>query len=72
MRYDEDNLVALDFGCHSYLDGNPVEKIEFFKKRLGQVRFNLLQARARQVGKVDRNGLMLYFQQKIKELCYNG
>ena len=47
VRWDTDNLVALDFGCHTHLDGNPLEKIEFFKQRLGEQAFDFLNARAR-------------------------
>ena len=67
MRFDEDNVCSLCFGCHSYLDSHPYEKIEFFKQRLGD-KLDLLNARLRERGTPDINGLTLYFREKIKEL----
>ena len=66
VRYDEDNLVALDFGCHQYLDSHPYEKIEFFKERLGD-KLDLLNARASKPGKLDKKLLWIYYREKIKE-----
>ena len=68
-RWDEDNACALCFGCHQYLGSHPLEHLEFFKDRLGAVRFDLLRARSRTLARyVDKNALTLYFKQKIKEL----
>ena len=68
VRYDPDNACALDFGCHQYLDSHPLEKIEFFKARLGEEGFEMLQHRARQLGKPDKEAIKLYLQEKIKEV----
>lgn len=38
-RVEPDNACAMCYGCHSYLDANPEEKIEFFKERLGEDRY---------------------------------
>lgn len=38
-RIEPDNACALCYGCHSYLDANPEEKIQFFKDRLGEDRY---------------------------------
>ena len=65
VRYDEDNLVALDFGCHQFLDSHPLEKVEFFKTRLGERGFNMLNSRMRGMEKVDRKLLELYYQNKL-------
>ena len=67
-RYDPDNACALDFGCHQYLDSHPLEKIEFFKARLGEEAFEMLQHRARQIGKPDKEAIKLYLQEQIKEI----
>ena len=67
IRWDEDNACACDFGCHQYLDSHPLEKVEFFQKRLGK-RFDLLNARRRTMGRPDKSALTLYFKTKIKEL----
>jgi hypothetical protein len=69
VRYDEENLAGCDFGCHSWLDGNPMEKVEFFRNKLGQTAFDLLNSRARiTYPKPDKKALTLYYQAKIKEL----
>tara|TARA_Y100000310_G_C20666795_1_gene807965 strand:- start:1442 stop:1786 length:345 start_codon:yes stop_codon:yes gene_type:complete len=67
VRYDPDNACLLCFGCHSYLDSNPLEKIEFFQKRLGEG-FELLQARERTIGKVDKEAVRLFLLEQIKLL----
>ncbi|KKN71467.1 hypothetical protein LCGC14_0420460 [marine sediment metagenome] len=67
VRYDEDNAVGLCFGCHQYLGSHPLEHVEFFKKLLGD-RFELLEGRMRQIGKPDKELLMIYFKAKIKEM----
>ena len=69
VRWNPDNSCLCCFGCHIYLDGNPLEKVEFFKKRLGDEKFDLLNIQANQrPGKVDENAEWLYLQAKIKEL----
>ncbi len=69
VRYDPDNVCLFCFGCHSYLDGNPLEKIEFFKERLGEQSFDLLKARERMLARyIDREAIKLYLKAKIKEL----
>ena len=67
VRYDPDNLCLLCFGCHIYLDGNPLEKVEFFRERLGD-KFDLLNSRARTPARyIDKAAIKLYLQEKIKE-----
>ena len=62
VRYDEENCMALCWGCHSYLGANPLEHTEFMIKRLGQEKFDELLHRARQIGKPDINALTLYYK----------
>tara|TARA_A100001011_G_scaffold338019_1_gene368578 strand:- start:978 stop:1391 length:414 start_codon:yes stop_codon:yes gene_type:complete len=45
VRFDEDNTMALCYGCHSYLGGNPQEHREFVLARLGQRKYDALQQR---------------------------
>ena len=66
VRWDEDNACALCFGCHIYLDSHPLEKVEFFKTRLGERGFDMLNSRMRRMEKVDKKLLELYYQNKIK------
>ena len=69
VRYDCENIAACDFGCHNWIDGNPMEKIEFFKNKLGETAFDLLNARARiTYPKPDKKMLTIYFQQQLKLL----
>jgi hypothetical protein len=69
VRYDSDNIAACDFGCHNWIDGNPMEKIEFFKNKLGETAFDLLNSRARiTFPKPDKKMLTIYYQQQIKLL----
>ncbi len=70
VRWDEDNACALCLGCHSYLDGHPVEKVEFFQQRLGQEKFDLLGSRARTPARyIDKQAITVYLKLKIKELA---
>jgi len=69
VRFDPDNACTLCMGDHLYLDSNPMEKVEFFHNRLGQVKFDLLNARARiTYPKPDKKMLTLYYQAEIKKL----
>jgi hypothetical protein len=68
VRWDEDNACALCMGCHTYLDSHPMEKVDFFQRLLGEVKFDLLNARRRIRVRPDKAMLKLYFKAKIKEL----
>jgi hypothetical protein len=68
VRWDTDNLAACCFGCHQYLDSHPLEKVEFWQRKLSEPFFDLLNARARQTGRPDKELLTLYFTQKLKEM----
>ncbi|KKM76236.1 hypothetical protein LCGC14_1382140 [marine sediment metagenome] len=72
-RWDESNCCALCMGCHVYLDSQPIEKIEFFKQRLGELDFDLLAARARTPARyLDKKLLTIYFKAKIEQLINKG
>ncbi len=69
VRWDEDNACALCMGCHTYLDSHPLEKVWFFRVRLGKKGFDLLNSRYRITWpKPDKKMLGIYYRQKIKEL----
>ncbi len=69
VRHDEDNAIGACGSCHMYLDGHPLEKVEFFRQRLGDESFIHLDSRRRNTWpKPDKKLLTLYFQQEIKEL----
>lgn len=47
-RWDENNTCALCYGCHAYLDSHPIEKTEFFRKRLGDELFSITEFKSHQ------------------------
>ena len=68
VRFDPDNCCLLCFGCHNYFHGNPYEFTEWTKRRLGEDKFDMLNARARQIGKIDKEANKLWLQSEIKKL----
>ena len=67
-RWDEDNGVGLCPACHMYLTSHPALHAAWYEEHLGQPAFDMLAARARQTGKVDKNALVIYYRGKIQEL----
>lgn len=67
IRWDEDNAAGLCGGCHRAIDKHFVQKEELVKARLGD-RFELLQGREHETGKVDRNAIYLYLKEEIRKL----
>ncbi len=70
-RWDIENVAPLCRGCHGFLDGNPLEKVEFFLELLGQDRFDALTIRARTPKKYtvsDIEELKKYYKERIKEV----
>lgn len=68
VRYDEENAVALCFGCHQYFTSYPLEHTEWFKKRLGR-NFDLLLGRMRITHPPpDKKIIELYLKERIRQL----
>jgi hypothetical protein len=67
-RFDEDNCAGLCGACHMYLEHHPHEHDAWFRRYLGDDKFELLLARNRQMGKPDKKMLTIYYQQQIKLL----
>ena len=67
-RFNEDNAVGLCPGCHIYLTGNPLEHTEWYRKKIGEERFVLLEIQAAQIVKPDQGIVKLYLKQKLEEL----
>lgn len=67
-RYDSENCLSLCLGCHQYFHENRKEEEAFLLQKLGQDRFDMLEARSRTPQKVDVDLLTLYFEQILKEL----
>ena len=69
VRFDSDNAIGICGGCHMYLTSHPLLHVEFFKQRLGEIEFDLLNARAHIPTRyLDKNTLSLYYKAKIKEM----
>ena len=68
VRWDFDNTAPLCYGCHSFIDGNPFVKIEFFMELLGSERFAELNTRAEQIGKYDKEKIKAELKTKIRIL----
>ncbi len=69
VRFDPDNALACDFGCHTYLDENPDEFRAFMKLRLGQAKLDLLDSRARITWpRPDEQLITLWLKKEISRL----
>ena len=68
VRWNENNAAALCFTCHLYLGENPLAHCEWFKKRLGDEKFEMLNIQAQTIVKPDINAITLYLKAKVKEL----
>lgn len=66
VRYDEENICTLCFQCHQWYDHHDTEKKEFFRNRLGQERFDMLEHRMRNMDKIDTELLTMYYKEKLK------
>lgn len=53
-RWDISNAAGLCFSCHNYLQENPYQHTEWFKKRLGSEKFEALNVRAEMIVKPDK------------------
>ena len=69
VRFDEANACALCFGDHQYFHSRPLEFVEWFKQRLGEQGFDLLNSRARTPARyLDKAAITLYLKEEIKKL----
>lgn len=70
-RFDEMNCVALCYGCHMYLTGNPQSHHEFIRGRLTPRQLELLEYRARadcKRNKAERELLYKELRRRLAEL----
>ncbi len=71
VRWDEDNIAALCFGCHQYLGSQPDYHVIWFEQYLGAEKLDLLRGRMRITWpKPDKKALTIYYKNKILELNY--
>jgi len=68
VRWDPENAAALCFTCHLYFTENPLAHVEWFKERLGEERFTLLNIQAQVIQKIDIEAVTLYLREEIKHL----
>ena len=68
VRFDPDNAIGLCGACHLYFHAHPLEFVEFFKARLGEQAFDLLRARANEVGRPDKKAIELWLKKELKEM----
>ena len=69
VRFDESNAIGICGACHIYFHSHPLEHVEWFKQKLGEQAFDLLNARARTLARyLDKELIRLYLQEKIKEV----
>lgn len=71
-RHNEDNACLLCYGCHMYFHANPLEHTEWFRERVGETKFMLLNIQANQVGKVDRQAVELYLRNLLEDHPASG
>ena len=67
-RYDPDNMIGICAGCHMYFTAHPLEHVEFFKRRLGEEKFEFLQGRMRNIGMPDKGLIEIYLKEKLANL----
>ena len=71
VRWDPSDAAGLCGGCHTHLDRNPEEKVEFFRTLLGQEEFDRLNQRAEFISHykaTDYRAWEIFLLQQIKEL----
>lgn len=68
-RYDPDNAAAHCFACHQRLGANPIEFTAWIKGYLGDVRYEALQLRHRQIVKRTKADAEALYQHLKNELA---
>jgi len=68
VRWDPENVAALCFSCHQRFTEHPLEHVEWFKKRLGEKRFDALTIKANTPEKPDKEMIRLWIKEKFKVL----
>lgn len=70
VRWDLDNSTGLCYGCHAYIDSHALEKADFFKKLLGDSKYEKLNQRANWPSKqkIDKKMIGIVLTNKLREL----
>lgn len=67
-RFEPRNAISLCYGCHSFIDRNAEEKIAFFKKKLGEKRYELLRIKSKLPEKIYESAVCIWLKQEIEKL----
>lgn len=70
-RYFPDNLTALCAACHDYFGKHPDEHTDFIRGLLGEVRYDMLRDRNRQVYRyraADKKAMKEHYRSELKRL----
>lgn len=73
-RWDERNCMALCYGCHSYIDSHPREKIKLWENKLGKDIVDELEllSNTPYSWKKDRKKMAKEFRFRFRELLALG
>lgn len=63
-----ENAAGLCFLCHQYFHAHPYEAVDWFKKRLGEKRYDLLMIRAHTPKKPDYELIKIQLTEELKNL----
>ncbi len=70
-RFDPDNVAALCYGCHSYVDREPYEKTAWFEKRLGNGLAEIIIEKAKRPAygiKKQKKAIAKHYREELKRL----
>ena len=67
-RFDPDNCDALCFGCHQFFHENRGVYATWKFYQLGEVEFEMLEARARKHVKLDLAAIRIWLDYEVKKL----
>ena len=70
VRFDIDNVQCMCYGCHAYIDSHPLEKVEYFKKILGEKSFDDLTLRANITRKKDDALQIIIYTKLLEEITH--
>jgi hypothetical protein len=73
-RWDEENCLTLDYGCHSLIDSRHDLKEALWKEKIGEEAYSKLEARSHQNyygWKKDRKDIGKKYRDKFREILLN-
>ena len=68
VRFDEDNAIALCFGCHRHMEENPPEHVTFFQQKLGMIKYDLLTIKANTQVKPDLELIKIWLKSELQKI----